>query len=91
MATIVGRHVLRHALEQAGEEFADTGNAHSRRVVHQATGMVLAQLRLPADDARLVIHGHAFATGRPVIEVAKDIVERRLRFAQSATGIETSP
>lgn len=31
--------------------------SHSRRLVHQATGMVLAQLRIAADDARLIIQG----------------------------------
>jgi hypothetical protein len=27
-----------------------------------------------------MLRAHAFATGRPVAEVAKDVVERRLRF-----------
>jgi hypothetical protein len=32
------------------------------------------------DDAFLMLRAHSFATGRPVAEVAKDVVERRLRF-----------
>lgn len=88
LASMVGKHVLRRALENLGtEEPADTGR-HSRRVIHQATGMVLAQLDLTPEDARLVIHGHAFATGRSVMEVAEDIVARRLRFSHSGGAIE---
>jgi ANTAR domain-containing protein/GAF domain-containing protein len=90
MAAMVGRQVLRRALEESGVEYANEGNAHSRRVVHQATGMVLAQLELPADDARLVIQGHAFATNRSMMDVANDIVNRKLSFAQGPLGIESS-
>lgn len=90
MAAVVSRHVLRRAIDESGEDYADTGNAHSRRVIHQATGMVLAQLRLHSDDALLVIQGHAFATNRTMMDVAHDIVSRTLVFSQSATGIESS-
>jgi GAF domain-containing protein len=90
MAAVVGRHVLRRAIEESGDEHPTTDNAHSRRLVHQATGMVLAQLRLPADDARLVIHGHAFATNRSTMEVAEDIVNRKLVFTKDAAGIGPS-
>ena len=52
--------------------------------------MVLAQLRLPADDARLVIQGHAFATNRSMMDVASDIVNRTLGFSNGSEGIEAS-
>jgi AmiR/NasT family two-component response regulator len=87
---VVSRHVLRRALDEAKGDYDDDGNAHSRRLVHQATGMVLAQLRLPADDARLVIQGHAFATNRSMMDVADDIVNRRLTFSGGSEGIEAS-
>jgi hypothetical protein len=90
MAAAVGRHVLRRALNGIGGDYDETGNAISRRTVHQATGMVLAQLRVPADDALLIIQGHAFASGRTMMEVAQDIVESRLAFAQGDSGIEAS-
>src|SRR4029453_16015748 len=64
MAGAVGRHVLRQALNAVGRDYDYDGNAYSRRVVHQASGMVLAQLGISADDARLVIQGHAFAASR---------------------------
>lgn len=91
LASLVGKHVLRGALESLGlEERADAGR-HSRRVIHQATGMVLAQLDLAPEDARLVIHGHAFATGRTAIEVAEDVVAKRLRFSRDGGAIEENP
>ncbi|WP_246190703.1 GAF and ANTAR domain-containing protein [Agromyces agglutinans] len=87
MAKIVSRRVLQRALAEVGGEYAeDAGNIHSRRVVHQATGIVVAQLRVPPEDARLVIHGHAFATSRSVKEVATDLVEGRLDFSVQEAG-----
>jgi len=90
MAAAVGKHVLRRALNTIGGEYEDTGNAFSRRVVHQATGMVLAQLRVPGDDALLIIQGQAFATGKTMMEIAEEIVERRLSFSYGENGIEVS-
>jgi hypothetical protein len=90
MADAVGRHVLRRALNVIGDDLDETGNALSRRLVHQATGMVLAQLRIPADDARLIVQGHAFASERSMMDVARDVVEGRLSFRQGEFGIEVS-
>jgi hypothetical protein len=90
MADVVSRQVLRHALNAVGDENEETGNAFSRRFIHQATGVVLAQLDLSADDARLVIQGHAFASSRTMMDVARDIVEGRLRFTKGPGGIEAA-
>jgi hypothetical protein len=90
LAAAVGKQVLRRALNVVGGEYEDTGNAFSRRLVHQATGMVLAQLQIPGDDALLIIQGQAFATGRTMMEISEDIVERRLTFTQGEGGIEVS-
>jgi GAF domain-containing protein len=51
-----------------------------RRVVHQATGMVIAQLRVDAEDAMMIIRAHAFATDRSVHDVSADILARRITF-----------
>ena len=48
--------------------------------VHQATGMVKVQAGVTITEALLLLRAHAFAVGRPVADVAKDVVERRLRF-----------
>ncbi len=90
MADVVSRQVLRQALNAVGGEYDEIGNGFSRRFIHQATGVVLAQLDLSADDARLVIQGHAFAASRTMMDVARDIVEGRLSFANGLGGIEAA-
>ncbi|MFE4226535.1 GAF and ANTAR domain-containing protein [Arthrobacter sp. NPDC056886] len=52
----------------------------SRREIHQATGMVLAQAGTSARDALLLMRAYAFAQGRTVREVARDVVSRGLDF-----------
>jgi hypothetical protein len=56
------------------------GLSSDRVEVHQATGMVLAQLGVPAQDAFVRLRAHAFAALRPLAEVARDVVVRRLVF-----------
>lgn len=90
-ASVVSRLVLHRALSRVGRDDTPEADARfSRRTIHQATGMVLAQLNLPPDEARLVIQAHAFAVGRSMQEIAEDIVERRLNFSVSDNGIEES-
>lgn len=57
-----------------------SANPGSRRVIHQATGMVLARFGLTPSDGLAVLQAHAFTVGRPVVQVAADIVEGRSRF-----------
>ncbi len=83
LTRIVARQVLRRALlasEGPQEEDGAWAGRYSRREVHQATGMVVAQTGLPAADALLVLRGHAFATGRPLRDVAEDVLGRVLDF-----------
>ncbi len=89
LADIAARHVLRGALSIAAA--ADEGvldEAGSRTVVHQATGMVIAQLDIDAQDALLVMRGRAYSTGRTVRDIATEVVERRLDFSapEEVTG-----
>ena len=90
MAEVVSRHVLRRALTSIGLEDEEAVSAYSRRLIHQASGVVLAQIDVSADDARLVIQGQAFASGRPMMDVAQDILDGRLRFAREGTRIEVA-
>ena len=48
--------------------------------VHQATGMVAAQLTVSMDEAFVRLRGYAFAERRSLQDVARDVVERRLRL-----------
>ena len=54
--------------------------ADLRLVVHQAAGMISVQLGSSIGVALVRLRAHAFATGRPVVAVAEDVVARRLRF-----------
>ena len=54
-------------------------NALSRAEVSQATGMLVAQLEVEPADALARLRAHAYSTGRSATEVARDIVDRRLR------------
>ncbi len=53
----------------------------SRAEVHQATGMLSAQMGVSMDEALVRLRAHAFAHDQPVVEVARDIVARRLRLS----------
>ena len=76
-------HLLRQLLTLPPGDRTDSppdGSPLSRREVHQATGMVLAQAGTSATDALLLMRAHAFAQGRTVREVARDVVSRSLDF-----------
>lgn len=49
-------------------------------VVHQASGMVAAQLDVSVAQALVRLRGYAFGHNRPLAGVAQDVVARRLRF-----------
>jgi hypothetical protein len=51
-----------------------------RIVIHQATGMIAAQLDDTVANALARLRAAAFATGRPMYDLAQDVVERRVRF-----------
>jgi hypothetical protein len=51
-----------------------------RMVVHQATGMVSAQLDVTIADALAALRAAAFRSARPLTEVAVDVVDRRISF-----------
>lgn len=58
---------------EAGSDF--------RFVVHQASGMVSAQLDVSVGEALVRLRAFAFAHDRPLAAVADDVVGRQLRFS----------
>lgn len=52
----------------------------ARAEVSQATGMLVAQLDVSPSQALVRLRAHAYATGRSATDVARDIIERRLRL-----------
>ncbi|RFA10529.1 hypothetical protein B7R54_15940 [Subtercola boreus] len=83
------RRVLADDSPKAFEVDGDPSPGFSRKQVHQATGMIIAQLDVPAPDALLLLRAHAFASGRTVRDVAHDVVSRRLDFSPGAFGAES--
>jgi hypothetical protein len=57
-------------------------HALSRAEVSQATGMLVAQLGVEPAEALVRLRAHAYATGRSATEVARDILDRRLRLEE---------
>jgi ANTAR domain len=57
-------------------------SVYGRAEIHQATGMVLAQLGGNATDALARMRAYAFAQQRSLSDVAHDVVCRRLHFTQ---------
>lgn len=84
----VGAALLADAPTQSD---AGQGGWSERAGVHQATGMVVAQLGIGAEDATALLRAHAFAQDRDLSTVAAEVVSRRLVFSASPEQeIETS-
>ncbi len=80
LASLAAWQVLRRVLT-GHEDSGIEGSPYSRREIHQATGMVIAQLDVTAEDALLLLRAHAFSRSLSVREIAAEIVERRLSFS----------
>ena len=72
---------------------AELDEAVSHRAeVHQASGMVAAQLDITVGQALVRLRAHAFGNGRNLTDVAHDVVGRRLRFdARSGEIVAYAP
>ncbi|MEO9224404.1 MAG: GAF and ANTAR domain-containing protein, partial [Acidimicrobiales bacterium] len=51
-----------------------------RAVIHQATGMIVAQLDTTPDRALARLRARSYAEGRVLQDLATDVVSRRIRF-----------
>lgn len=67
------------AADPASDAWAEL-HALSRAEVSQATGMLVAQLEVDPAEALLRLRAHAYATGRSATDVARDILDRKLRL-----------
>ena len=82
MADVAARAVLAMQAQAPPDELAADLEAGSdfHFIVHQAAGMVSAQLDVSITEALVRLRAHAFGNDRPLTDVALDIVARRLRF-----------
>lgn len=60
-------------------------------VVHQASGMVAAQLDVSVGQAIVRLRAYAFGNDRPLAAVARDVVARRLRFDARSGDADLGP
>jgi hypothetical protein len=63
-------------------------DANRRSVVHQAAGMISAQLDVSVAHALIRLRAYAFSSDRRLVEVAGEVVGRRLRFNDDGTGAD---
>lgn len=60
-------------------------------VVHQASGMVAAQLDVSVGKALVRLRAYAFGNDRTLTDVARDVVGRRLRFDAASGEQDADP
>jgi hypothetical protein len=79
LASAIGAALIRDAGAQDEEDA--TGPWASRAEVHQATGMVVAQLHISPEDALALLRAHAYAHDSTLAAIASSVVkQRRLDF-----------
>ena len=86
MATVAAESLLAMQAGGPGGRLAAELEASSdlHYVVHQAAGMVSAQLEVGVGEALVRLRAHSFAVERPLAGVAADVVGRRLRFGDDS-------
>jgi hypothetical protein len=82
MAGIAAQAILvLQAEAPAGQVAAELGaGADFHYVVQQASGMVAAQMEVGVGQALVRLRAYAFGNGRPLTDVANEVVARELRF-----------
>ncbi|PZR51953.1 antitermination regulator [Xylanimonas oleitrophica] len=64
----------------------DSFDWSTRSRIHQATGMVIAQLGIGPSDALAVLRAHAFAHSTTLETIAREVLARRLAFTYDDTN-----
>jgi AmiR/NasT family two-component response regulator len=73
-------HRIRHVPRDVDSWLSD-GRALHRAEVHQATGVVAEQLGIGMTESLARLRAYAYAQGKPLIEIAREVVTRRLRLS----------
>jgi hypothetical protein len=51
-----------------------------RAEIHQATGVISVQAAISLTNALLLLRANAYSAGRPILDVARDVMSKALRF-----------
>ncbi|MFH8410163.1 GAF domain-containing protein [Streptomyces sp. NPDC018019] len=78
--------VLADGAQQWAASDAKGDSVLYRAAVHQAAGMVSVQAETTLAQALVRLRAYAFARGRPVVDVAEDVVARRVHFRKDQDG-----
>ncbi len=70
--------VVEFSLLGPGPAWLDGPSAESRNAVIIALGFLNVALEVTAPDALALLRGRAFAVGRTVDDIARDVIDRRL-------------
>jgi hypothetical protein len=89
LSDAVGAALIKDPLPYA--DFAENGPWSQRSQIHQATGMVAAQLRVDAEDAMALLRAHAYAHDEDLLGVALRVLKRRLDFGPTEEGGTDDP
>jgi hypothetical protein len=84
LSDAIGAALLRDPIGHEADFRA--GAWSTRDVIHQATGMVTAQLKVSPADALALLRAHAYAHDLSLADVAEQIVQRRLSFGTQDDG-----
>jgi transcriptional regulator with GAF, ATPase, and Fis domain len=82
LADAVGAALLQDPLARGSHHGA--GSWANRAEVHQATGMVIAQMNLGAEDALAILKAHAYADSTSLAVIAHRVVTRELDFGRQS-------
>ena len=90
-ALALARVASRGVVEMVEDGFDDTSGAmlRHRHEVHQAQGMVMAQLEVDATDALARLRAHAWLHDRSLVELARDVVTRTVRLGRDDPGSDS--
>jgi AmiR/NasT family two-component response regulator len=88
LADAVGAALLR---ESETRDLESWGPWDERARIDQATGIVIAQLGIPPEDAHALLRAHAYAHDTTIHAIASDIIERRLNFNDADQHGEDQP
>ena len=80
LARVIAPELAQQIINPAPVDLLNPTGPNDRRVIYQATGMVMAQLDLTPEIAYTRIQAHAFTTGTTMAQVAAAVITRHLRL-----------